>query len=384
MKVVVAGGATAGAAAALLLARAGARGDGPRKGWSRRARSAPVSAWPTTASPSSSRSSSALPSRPSLCPVASSRASSTAPAARSSAPPGPPASVWMVRRSDLQGLLLDALSAEPRVVLAPRRRGRARNAGRPGGRPHCGARTRSSPPTSWSGQTARARGSAQVVVLGAQVAPPGIAYLRALVSTGPALGEEAWTAAGLFGSFALADGVYVYASAGSRRTREAIAARDPERSPPPGRRLYLAVGHSARRRRALRGSRHSSSAAGRLCMLARRPARAGGRRRVRDGTEPRPGRQQRAGRRRRAARRAAPRRDSDGRIELPTRRRRPAVRRVAAAAACLGALAEWTHPLARRVRDRFLMPLASRLARPSDLDRILQEHRETLLAIGRG
>ena len=65
-------------------------------------------------------------------------------------------------------------------------------------------------------------------------------------------------------------------------------------------------------------------------------------------------------------------------------RRRPAVRRVPAAAARLGVLAEWTQPLARRLRDRCLMPLAARLARPGDLDRLLQEPRETLLAIGRG
>ncbi len=65
-------------------------------------------------------------------------------------------------------------------------------------------------------------------------------------------------------------------------------------------------------------------------------------------------------------------------------RRRPAVRRVAAASARLGALAEWTQPLARRLRDRVLMPVASRLARPDDLGRLLQEPRERLLAIGRG
>ncbi|MCY0541613.1 FAD-dependent monooxygenase, partial [Klebsiella pneumoniae] len=49
--------------------------------------------------------------------------------------------------------------------------------------------------------------------VGARVGPPGIAYVRALAPAGLARNEEAWTAAGLFGSFAVDDGTYVYASA---------------------------------------------------------------------------------------------------------------------------------------------------------------------------
>src|SRR5690606_3937237 len=61
---------------------------------------------------------------------------------------------------------------------------------------------------------------------GARISRPGITYLRALVEGEVARGEEAWTAAGLFGSFAVPGGSYVYASAGSREVQHALARRD--------------------------------------------------------------------------------------------------------------------------------------------------------------
>jgi 2-polyprenyl-6-methoxyphenol hydroxylase-like FAD-dependent oxidoreductase len=64
-------------------------------------------------------------------------------------------------------------------------------------------------------------------------------------------------------------------------------------------------------------------------------------------------------------------------------RRRPAVRKVAATAARLGGLAEQTHPVARWVRDRLLMPLANRLTTERAFQSVLQEPAETLVAIGR-
>ncbi|MFY0537541.1 FAD-dependent oxidoreductase [Nannocystis pusilla] len=63
---------------------------------------------------------------------------------------------------------------------------------------------------------------------GARVRPPGIAYLRALVDVEAAQGVEAWTGAGIFGSFAVDGGTYFFASAGTRACRHAIAARDLE------------------------------------------------------------------------------------------------------------------------------------------------------------
>jgi len=54
----------------------------------------------------------------------------------------------------------------------------------------------------------------------------GINYMRAPVAVATAENVEAWTSVGLFGSFAVDNGSYLFASAGSRATREAIARRD--------------------------------------------------------------------------------------------------------------------------------------------------------------
>jgi salicylate hydroxylase len=65
------------------------------------------------------------------------------------------------------------------------------------------------------------------------------------------------------------------------------------------------------------------------------------------------------------------------------RRRRPAVRRVAAASARLGRIAEATHPIARTLRDRLLVPMIGLFATPRAAAMMLQEPASTLLAIGR-
>ena len=311
MKIVVAGGATGGAAAALLLARAGARVTVLERVESPRAVGAGIGLADNGLAVLESLglgAALATVARPVGAPRIVDGAGRTI-----FAPPGPSPRVWMVRRGDLQGLLLDALSAEPRIEL------------------RCGAEVVRAAPDGRVGVRAAGRElelTADLVIgadgvgsrvreggrFGARLAAPGIPYLRALVSSAPALGEEAWTAAGLFGSFAVADGVYVYASAGSRRTRAAIAARDLEAlaaawaaAYPPSAPLLAGVErfedliiHPVQRVDCARW--HDGA------------ARAGGRRRARHGAEPRPGCQQRAGRRRRAARRAAPRRDPDGRV----------------------------------------------------------------------
>jgi 2-polyprenyl-6-methoxyphenol hydroxylase-like FAD-dependent oxidoreductase len=197
------------------------------------------------------------------------------------------------------------------------------------------------------------------------------------------IGEEAWPAAGLFGSFAVAGGAYVYASAGSRRTREAITARDlralravwAEAYPPSSpllagvERFDDLVIHPVLRVDCERW--HD----GRLVLLGD----------AAHAMAPNLGQGANSAlvdaavlldELRRASTMAAG-------LGAYQARRRPAVRWVAAGAARLGSLAEWTHPLARWVRDRGLLPVAARLTRPGDLARLLQEPRETLLAIGR-
>jgi 2-polyprenyl-6-methoxyphenol hydroxylase-like FAD-dependent oxidoreductase len=72
---------------------------------------------------------------------------------------------------------------------------------------------------------------------------------------------------------------------------------------------------------------------------------------------------------------------SDGLATYERRRMKP-VRRVADVASQLGRLAELTHPAARFVRDRMLLPVANRFASQRAIAQILQEPTETLLALG--
>jgi 2-polyprenyl-6-methoxyphenol hydroxylase-like FAD-dependent oxidoreductase len=66
------------------------------------------------------------------------------------------------------------------------------------------------------------------------------------------------------------------------------------------------------------------------------------------------------------------------------RRRQKAVRRVADASSRLGRLAEVTHPVARTMRDRLLMPVVGLFASAKATALLLQEPTDTLLAIGAG
>ena len=298
------------------------------------------------------------------------------------APSGPPPRVRMVRRSDLQGLLLDALAVESRVDA---RFGVEVESATPDGRVRS---RRGADSLAWAadlvvgadGVHSRVRDGGR---FGARVRPPGIPYLRALVESGDALGEEAWTPAGLFGSFAVDGGAYLYASAGSPHTRAALAARDlgalrdawaeayPASAPllaaiarfddlviHPVRRVDCAcwsdgrlvlVGDAAHAMAPNLGQ-GANSALVDAAVLLDELRRAG---------------------------------DLPAALAAYQARRRPAVRWVADAAARLGALAEWTHPFARALRDRLLMPAVARLGATGDVGRVLQESRATLLAIGR-
>ena len=66
------------------------------------------------------------------------------------------------------------------------------------------------------------------------------------------------------------------------------------------------------------------------------------------------------------------------------RRRRPAVRLVAKAAAQLGRMAEATNPVVRWMRDRMLMPIAMRLSSDRSIAMVMQEPSARLLAIRQG
>jgi len=297
-------------------------------------------------------------------------------------PPGPPPRIWMVRRSDLQGLLLDALAAEPRIdarfgveveSATPDGRVRARRGGE-------SLAFEADLVVGADGVHSRVRDGGS---FGARVHRPGIPYLRALVDTGEALGEEAWTAAGLFGSFAVDGGAYLYASAGSTRTRAALAARDlaalraawvaayPAAAP-----LLAAIArfedlviHSVRRVDCARWRDGALVLLGDAAHAMAPNLGQGANSALVDAAVLLD-----------ELRRAA---DLPAALAAYEARRRPAVRWVADAAARLGALAEWTHPVARRLRDRLLMPAVARFAPATDVARVLQEERATLLAIGR-
>jgi 2-polyprenyl-6-methoxyphenol hydroxylase-like FAD-dependent oxidoreductase len=288
----------------------------------------------------------------------------------------------MLRRATLHRVLLDAIAAEPRITA------------------QFGAEVHSVTP--WGRVTAtlmdgsRWVGQADLVVaadgvhsrirdglrFGARVRADGIAYLRTLVDC-PARNEEAWTAAGLFGSFAVDGGTYLFASAGAPATRAAMDARDLEALREAWRRAYPAsvpllaavrdwdqllvnrvttvqcarwsdgrvvlVGDAAHAMAPNLGQGANSALVDAAVLLD-------------------------------ALRRAD---DVPSALAMYEARRRPAVERVMRLSARLGLLAEETRAVPRWMRDRVLLPVARRLG-GDPTTQVLQERPDTLLAIGRG
>ncbi|MBX3174681.1 MAG: FAD-dependent monooxygenase [Gemmatimonadaceae bacterium] len=295
-------------------------------------------------------------------------------------PPGD-AGVRMLRRATLQRVLLDAVAAEPGIqtcfgaeLIQAAADGTAFVAQVDGTERAITADLL----IGADGVHSRLRAGLDV---GARLQPDGIAYVRALVPA-RALNEEAWCSAGVFGSFDVDNGAYLYASAGTPSTAAAVERHD------------LAAFCSA-------WSRAYPAAAPLLQQLTSwnelilnrvttvHCARWSQDRAVLLGD---------------AAHAMAPNLGQGGNSALVDaavlvdelfkspdlragllsyeRRRGPAVAKVAALSARLGALAEETRSVPRWLRDRVLLPLAGRLG-GDPTAQVLQESPETLRAIGR-
>jgi 2-polyprenyl-6-methoxyphenol hydroxylase-like FAD-dependent oxidoreductase len=218
---------------------------------------------------------------------------------------------------------------------------------------------------------------------GARVRSTGIRYVRGLVKDDLAEGVEAWTSAGLFGSFAVDGGTYFYASCGTRECRAALDARDLDalrgawaRAYAPSARIFgalpgfdellvnevvrvdcarwwdgrLALLGDAAHAMAPNVGQGANSALVDAAVLLDELRRGG---------------------------------SLDGALGAYDARRRPAVRRVADVADRLGRLAEATGPVVRALRDRVLLPVAGMFSSERMTAMVLQEAPSTLLEIGR-
>jgi 2-polyprenyl-6-methoxyphenol hydroxylase-like FAD-dependent oxidoreductase len=381
LHVIVAGAALGGAATALLLARAGARVTVLE----RIARPRAVGAGIALA-----ENGLAVLESLGLGPAISRHAHDVGPARIVDAhgrvlltPREPMPRVAMIRRATLQSILLDALASEPRVETvfgAEVVRATAVGAveARVGDR---ALHLQGDLVVGADGVRSRVRESARFDV---RLRPPGIPYLRTLVPEGLARNEEAWTAAGLFGSFGVDGGTYVYASAGSRACRDAVAARDLDalraawaEAYPPSREILAAVGswESLIVNHVLRVDCRRWYD-GRIVLIgdsahAMAPNLGqGGNSALVDAAVLLD-----------ELRRSD---DVDAALARYDARRRPAVRAVADTSARLGMLAELRWAPARWLRDRVVMPLADRAATAETTAAMLQESPRALVAIGRG
>jgi len=297
--------------------------------------------------------------------------------------PEPAPRVVMLRRSTLQALLLDAVAAEPRIeahfgteVTSVGRDGRVIV------RDGDAERTiQADLVVGADGVHSRVRDGGS---FGVRVRRTGIRYVRALVESDAALGVEAWTPAGVFGSFAADVGTYFFASCGTPALREAVEARDLAALRTEWTRAYPAaapllaaipswdallvnevirvdctrfhddrlvlVGDAAHAMAPNLGQGANSALVDAAVLLDE----------LRAAT------------------------DIPGALAAYDARRRPAVRAVADASARLGRLAELTHPAARLLRDRVLAPAISLASSARAMHAVLQERPETLVAIGRG
>ena len=379
LSVVIVGGATGGCSAALLLARAGARVTLVERVAQPRAVGAGIAIAENGMAVLES-----LGLAPALGAAREVRGMRVTDAAGRTllAPPEPAPRVHMVRRATLQGVLLDAVAAEPRIErlfgaevvrAAPEGVVEVRDA-------ECTRTLRGDLVVGADGVHSRVREGG---AFGALARSTRIRYVRGLVREDLAEGVEAWTSAGLFGSFAVDGGTYFYASCGTRECRVALDARDLDalrdawsRAYAPAERILgalpafdqLLVNEVVRvdcarwwdGRLALLGDaahamapnlgQGANSALVDAAVLLDELRRAG---------------------------------SLDEALGAYDARRRPAVKRVADTADRLGRLGEATGPVTRALRDRVLLPAAGMLSSERTAAMVLQEPASTLLTIGR-
>ncbi len=284
----------------------------------------------------------------------------------------PAANVLLARRTDLQGLLVDAMEREPRISL---RLGTELENVDANGRIEVvrGGRTErleADLVVGADGARSRVRSSG---AFGARMSKTGIAYFRGLVPQTIARAEEAWTAAGLFGSFAVPGGTYFYGSASTRAARRAIEARDIDALRSLFRRAYPASAPllDALARVEVRGGTAvmcvdcARFVDGRLVLVGD----------AAHAMPPNLGQGANSALVDAAVLVSELRSASslDEGLHAYDARRRPAVRKVAAAAARLGAIAEWTSAPLRWLRDRVIIPLAARKVDGETIQMVMQE-----------
>ena len=297
-------------------------------------------------------------------------------------PYGPPPRVLVLRRSQLQQVLLDAVAAEPGIE---RRFGaEVTTSDGDGGvtvRSAVGEETlRGDLVIGADGVHSRVRACGD---FGARESKPGIEYVRVIVADTLARGEEAWTSEGLFGSFQVSGGAYVYASAGGRDVKRALAERDVAGFRAAWARVYAPAGEIL-----ARFTRFEDIIINRVLRVTCTRWFDGKQVLVGDAAHAMP---PNLGQGANSAlvdvavlfdelRRAA---DLPGALDAYQRRRQRAVARVARMSEQLGRIAEYTNPAMRWLRDRLLMPLAAQFAGNAAAQaRVLQEPAETLRGIG--